>query len=245
MNAGPGGPTDAEIEACSGEATAVLDAALVFEPNREMEVGVTETVIAAVTRNVEAAPGDVLQDAIDPIAVPVRLPCRVEASLTGIPGQFAIEPPGFVEATVSEVSEARWSWLVRPLQTGENIPLLLTVQGVLDNGIDELIAGETTKQVAINVRVRKVVSDVQSWLDSKVDEIEITLRDDQEVRVGEAIALTFDVTFPEATSPPIPQVDLDLLSLELKIMTSEEALTYSGEGLATVEIPITDDKDIK
>ena len=139
-----------ELEACEEKAR---DAAITYQPNKQMVVGVAEVVEVVATVGAAAPPtslpGDEPSEQRD-----APLACRVEAELTGL--DFDIEPSGPQQASFLSADQVSWSWIVEPQESGSGLPLQLTVRGFVEGASDvggsqELARGPEPIIVAISV----------------------------------------------------------------------------------------------
>jgi hypothetical protein len=146
-------------EACDARA---LEARITYAPSLEMRVGEPERISASAFIG-EGTP-DTSPAGPSTVVVPQALQCRVGARLLG--GEdFALDPEGWQEKSFLGVSEVAWVWAVTPRQVGDDLFLILEVQGLRfdeEAGVFEPAGEAFNKEARISVdsRPRSIFSQI-------------------------------------------------------------------------------------
>lgn len=128
-------PIPQDVAECERQARDA-ESRLVYQPNRQMTVGIPYDVVVQVALessdvSVVTTPGP------EPTTV-VRLRsarCTIEAELTGAGSDFQVTPPGPLAQSFIASRVLTWRWQVSPLRTGAELKLVLRLQPtVIEDG---------------------------------------------------------------------------------------------------------------
>ena len=128
-------PVPQDVAECERQARDA-ESRLVYQPNRQMTVGIPYDVVVQVALDssdvsVVTTPGP------EPTTV-VRLRsarCTIEAELTGAGSDFQVTPPGPLAQSFIASRVLTWRWQVSPLRTGAELKLVLRLQPtVIEDG---------------------------------------------------------------------------------------------------------------
>lgn len=140
------------------------EARISYAEQRQMHVGETEAIVVEATTG---EPRETTTSGPGPSTTVVEQPlrCRVRARLVG--NDFTIDPEDWQHKSFHDTDEVSWLWSVTPLVTGNNLLLILEVQGLrFDEDADEYVeageAFETIAQIEVDSRPRSLVSQVNS-----------------------------------------------------------------------------------
>ena len=135
-------PPPENITECEDQA-AEAEGRLVYQPERDMVVGRTYEVAAALS--LEGLP-DVTFDGTTTVIVVTDLRCTIRADLVG--SDFAISPKSDFEQSFIDTRELDWRWDVRPLRSGDDLELTLRFQVLVrEDGL--IVPGRSTLHEAI------------------------------------------------------------------------------------------------
>jgi len=95
-------------------------AQVVYEENKEMKVGDSDTVRAAVTLDQSSPPEKVLPRTDAASGPGLVVSCRLQARLTASQYEFEVNDSDWIERSVFETDTARWVWHVTPKLGGDH-----------------------------------------------------------------------------------------------------------------------------
>jgi hypothetical protein len=130
------------IEECEAQA-AEAEGSLVYEPERDMVVGRTYEVTAALS--LEGLPPVSFEGSTTVITL-TDLRCTITAQLTG--SDFAITAKSSESQSFIDTRVLDWRWDVRPLHSGDDLELTLRFQSIVLEG-DRSVPGRNTLHDAI------------------------------------------------------------------------------------------------
>ena len=126
------------------------EAQVVYEASKEMKLGDSSEVSAAVTLDQSAPPEKVLPrtDAVGEPGLVVS--CRLQARLTASKYEFDIDDSGWIDRSVYAMDTARWVWIVTPKLGGDHT-LTLFVRPIVSQELTGADS-ETSQAAEANIR---------------------------------------------------------------------------------------------
>jgi hypothetical protein len=161
-----GGPPDAGIEfgqlgayqeRCERLALEGAAARVVYAPRQEMTKDESDEVKAAVSIDQRLRTADILtetEEVIEEAEVKV-VSCQVQARLTFSSDAFDVDPAGWIERSFLTGETVRWTWLVTPMEGGDQ-SLVLELRPIVMVDDDALLAADSDVQeypISIDVAV--------------------------------------------------------------------------------------------
>ena len=135
-------PPPENITECEDQA-AEAEGRLVYQPERDMVVGRTYEVAAALS--LEGLPNVTFQGTTTVIVV-TDLRCTIRADLVG--SDFAVSPKSDAEQSFIDTRELDWRWDVRPQRSGDDLELTLRFQVLVrEDGL--IVPGRSTLHEAV------------------------------------------------------------------------------------------------
>jgi hypothetical protein len=104
------------------------EADLHYPPELQMQVGESTVVEASATTGDEPAPPTTSGGGVVTTVVQQPLRCQVRARLVG--NDFTVNPDDWQNASFLGTDEVHWVWVVTPQRTGDDLLLVLEVQGL-------------------------------------------------------------------------------------------------------------------
>jgi hypothetical protein len=125
-------------------------AQVVYEASKEMKVGDSETVRAAVTLDQSAPPEEVLPRT-DAVGAPgVVVSCLIQARLSASKYEFENDNSVWIDRSVYETDAAQWVWSVTPKLGGDHT-LTLFVRPIVRER-EERGVSDTSRAIEANIR---------------------------------------------------------------------------------------------
>src|SRR5918995_599788 len=135
--------SDGDAEVTFEVPDAEAEGRLVYQPERDMVVGRTYEVAAALS--LEGLPNVTFQGTTSVIVV-TDLRCTIRADLVG--SDFAVSPKSDVEQSFIDTRELDWRWDVRPQRSGDDLELTLRFQVLVrEDGL--IVPGRSTLHEAV------------------------------------------------------------------------------------------------